>query len=136
MKTRLRLFWGTFCCAALAVLAFRADAADLGGASLRVLHSFSGADGRTPVSSLLQDASGRLYGASRFGGPGDAAGVVFSVLADGSDFHVLHTFTNETQPTGLVLSTNGRLFGTLATFLATFEMNTDGSSYRVLRSVP
>src|SRR5947208_1837055 len=121
MKMPFVLFLGAFSMAAMVACA---DPPDLGGASLRVLHSFSGPDGRIPITSLLQDVSGRLYGASRFGGgPNDVAGVFFSLFPDGSEFNVLHTFTNETNPTGLILSTNGRLYGTLLTFLAAFEMN-------------
>src|SRR5207237_1277441 len=92
--------------------------------------------GRFPVSGLVQDGLGRLFGATRFGGPGDAGGVIFSVLPGGSEFRFVRTFTNETRPNGLMLSTNGRLYGTLDVSLASFEMNTDGSGYRILRSVP
>jgi len=43
-------------------------------------------EGRWPTSALLQDGTGRLYGANRFGGASDGDGTVFSLRVDGSDF--------------------------------------------------
>src|SRR5437870_3041461 len=99
---------------AVSLPAFAQLPLSIDGSSLETIHTFSGLDGRWPISGLVQDSSGRLYGASRFGGPADAGGTLFSALPDGSEFHLINTFTNlPWRPNGLMLSTNGRLYGTL-----------------------
>jgi len=46
---------------------------------LKVLHTFSGADGANPLGGLLRDAYGNLYGTTYQGGA-FGAGVVFSLV--------------------------------------------------------
>ena len=59
--------------------------------TLRVLHSFGGADGAWPRGSLVA-AGGFLYGATTLGG--DAKnGTVFRVRPDGTGFESLYSFT-------------------------------------------
>jgi len=43
-----------------------------------VLHSFTGSDGSSPEAGLIRDASGNLYGTTRFGGS-DRRGTVFEI---------------------------------------------------------
>jgi uncharacterized repeat protein (TIGR03803 family) len=83
-----------------------------------VLHSFcaqSGCrDGSHPVAGLVLDATGNLYGTTYFGGKG--RGTVFKVSPSGTET-VLHNFiangTDGYYPAaGLVLDTNGALYGT------------------------
>src|SRR5262249_40102728 len=59
--------------------------------TLRVLHSFGGADGAWPRGSLVA-AGGFLYGGTTLGG--DAKnGTVFRVRPDGTGFESLYSFT-------------------------------------------
>src|SRR5262245_25538035 len=79
------------------------------GATFRVIRSFSGPDGRARVEHVAQNAEGTLFGVNTFGGAGDG-GLVFSIGADGSNFKVLHEFTDYTRelwPLGLMLSSDG-----------------------------
>jgi len=98
----------------------------------KVLHSFNWdryppsivlrrpwvSDGATPVSSLVMDAQGNLYGTTTAGGGCGGAwgcGTVFEVTASGRE-KVLHNFTG--SPDGsypeapLVLDAQGNLYGT------------------------
>jgi uncharacterized repeat protein (TIGR03803 family) len=89
-----------------------------------VLHGFTGrADGANPFASLIQDASGNLYGTTRGGGNDSACpalappgcGVVFKLDPDGNQT-VLYTFTGPpdgANPTfGMVMDASGNLYGT------------------------
>src|SRR5215471_21060285 len=64
-----------------------------------VLHRFKGLpDGKTPSGSLVQDASGNLYGLTERGGASsncpssDGCGTVFKIAANGKET-VLYAFT-------------------------------------------
>jgi uncharacterized repeat protein (TIGR03803 family) len=67
-----------------------------GGWSEKVLHSFSGKDGRGPMASLTFDATGNLYGTTN-GGGANGVGTVFE-LSPGKNGKwsekVLHSFNN------------------------------------------
>ncbi len=64
---------------------------NLDGSDLETLHSFgSGSDGRAPYNGLTL-ADSTLYGATSYGGPFDL-GTVFAIGADGSGYHVMHSF--------------------------------------------
>jgi hypothetical protein len=71
-----------------------------------VLHAFKGSDGCYPVSSMVFDASGNLYG---------TAGMVFKLSRDeGGRWkeRVLHRFNkNEGEISGLILDGGGNLYG-------------------------
>jgi uncharacterized repeat protein (TIGR03803 family) len=76
------------------------------------------ADGENPVSSLIVDRQGNLFGTAQYGGRQSTnyeGGVVFEVTARGK-FKVLHAFTSNNdgwQPqSALILDANGNLFGT------------------------
>jgi uncharacterized repeat protein (TIGR03803 family) len=71
-------------------------------------------DGYSPVSVALS-SSGRLFGVTYAGGPFNA-GTVYSLNADGSDYRLLHSFTNEgaagVRPYGkLLLAKDGNFYG-------------------------
>lgn len=63
-----------------------------------VLHSFTGgSDGARPISGLIMDKAGNLYGTARFGGRtnadcADGCGTVFKVAPDGTET-TLHKFS-------------------------------------------
>jgi uncharacterized repeat protein (TIGR03803 family) len=90
----------------------------------KILHSFcsrtSCTDGQLPLSALLRDTDGTLYGTTLQGGTHNA-GVVFALVPNGSgfDFKVLHSFCGATNcadgssPLGkLIVDVNGNLYGT------------------------
>ena len=82
-----------------------------------VLYAFSGTtDGRFPISGLVRDAAGNLYGATLSGGSGDL-GTVFRVDANGNET-VLHSFAGEpdgSSPFTDLLRVGPDLYGTTAT---------------------
>jgi uncharacterized repeat protein (TIGR03803 family) len=82
-----------------------------------MLYSFTGgADGAYPISTLVRDNAGNLYGTTTQGGS-VGAGVVFKVDPSGSET-VLHNFTGGSDGVdpvgGLLLDTAGNLYGTTA----------------------
>jgi uncharacterized repeat protein (TIGR03803 family) len=85
-----------------------------------VLHSFTGADGWNPVSGLIRDHAGNLYGTTEAGGDlsacgGGGCGVVFKLDPTGVET-VLYSFTGgsdgETPFPGVVQDPAGNLYGT------------------------
>jgi uncharacterized repeat protein (TIGR03803 family) len=85
-----------------------------------VLYSFTGgSDGGLPVSGLVMDSAGNLYGTTPWGGVNDCegvgCGVVFKVDPAGHQT-VLHAFTGGTDgwspQAGLAIDANGNLYGT------------------------
>ncbi len=100
-----------------------------------------------PVASLIQLADGTFYGTASQGG--NAAGTVFKLNADGSDFTVLHSFSDTggdgIEPTSaLVQGSDGTLYGS-TTIGGTagsdvgagtvFKLNPDGSGYTILTNL-
>jgi uncharacterized repeat protein (TIGR03803 family) len=92
----------------------------------KILHSFQGSDGDTPVGALIIDAAGNLYGTTAYGGYNNCAnedlgcGTVFELMpeADGSwKEKVLYKFNADdkhgSQPfAGLIFDNAGNLYGT------------------------
>src|SRR5271157_918656 len=84
-----------------------------------LLYTFTGgADGAKPLSSLVQDAQGNLYGTTHWGGDPvctNGCGTVFKVDTTGKET-VLHTFTGSPDGaiplSGLVRDAQGNLYGT------------------------
>lgn len=90
--------------------------------NLTVLYTFTGGtDGTFPVSGLVMDGSGNLYGTAEEGGDpsclsGLGCGVAFKIDSAGN-FSILHTFLGApddgTFPAAtLILDPNGNLYGT------------------------
>src|SRR5450755_1561047 len=81
----------------------------------KVLHSFTnGTDGAYPISPLVRDASGTMYGATSVGGS-SGQGTVFKIDATGQET-ILHSFNlvpdGESPQSALVLDAAGNLYGT------------------------
>ncbi|MBI4915078.1 MAG: hypothetical protein HY825_04465 [Acidobacteria bacterium] len=111
------------------------------GTSFALLHSFTGDDGASPVSGLVRDGAGRLFGTT-WGGGGSYDGTVFALNPDGSAFTVLHSFARSLGrwPTAdLLADSAGDLFGTTSqgggSDLGTvFTVRTDGTGFAQLHS--
>jgi len=96
-----------------------------------VLHSFTGADGESPLG-LIRDPRGDLYGVTQLGGV-SGQGVVFKLDTTGET--VLYSFTGGADgayPTiGLVQDAAGNLYGTTAggasPFGEVFKLDTTGT---------
>jgi uncharacterized repeat protein (TIGR03803 family) len=87
----------------------------------KVLHSFTGPDGRYPLAGLIFDREGKLYGTTPTGGTGygcgPGCGTVFQLTNTGHRWAetVLHSFdiTDGAFPEGgLVMDEAGSLYGT------------------------
>ncbi|MGA7413417.1 MAG: choice-of-anchor tandem repeat GloVer-containing protein [Bryobacteraceae bacterium] len=90
--------------------------------SQTVLHSFTGADGSSPIGSLARDLTGNLYGATAGGGNlsqcnGVGCGVIFKLDPTGNET-VLHTFmggADGSQSYGSpILDSVGNIYGTVS----------------------
>lgn len=91
--------------------------------SEKVLHAFQGgSDGATPVSGLIADPDGNLYGTTADGGTGSncgakrsSCGTVFKIASNGTET-VLHSFTGGSDGDGpvggVVMDKAGNLYGT------------------------
>ena len=87
---------------------------------LSTLATFDGANGREVVAGLIADASGNLFGTTKYGGDltlnfGSGDGIVFEVAAVTHTLSTLVTFNiaNGAQPyAGLLADASGNLFGT------------------------
>lgn len=86
---------------------------------LTVLHQFAGgdSDAAAPVSNLVMDEDGNLYGGAKYGGGfgcgGSGCGAIFKLAPDGAE-QVLHAFAGDAdgaEPDALVIDKKGRLFG-------------------------
>jgi len=80
---------------------------------LTVLHTFTGADGSSPGSSLVRDTLGNLYGTTMTGGA-SGHGTVFELSSSGT-LTTLYSFTGGADGgdpvAGLVLDSSGNLWG-------------------------
>ncbi len=91
----------------------------IGGYSTKILHAFTGgADGQTPLASLVLDGNGNLFGTTSAGGDAKGDGTVFELTPSngGYNFKTIYTFTGgadgQNPSTPLVVDQNGDLFGT------------------------
>lgn len=107
-----------------------------GGWTKTTLHDFAFSDGDLPVSSLVLDQSGNLYGMTPFGGTGcsftAACGVIFKLTKTGAGWQetVIHYFNGDSgyQPLGaLVFDQHGNLYGAAS---AT-GIDVDGVAFRL-----
>ncbi len=111
------------------------------GSGYTVIHTFGvDQDARVPYCSLIQGADGALYGTSWSGGA-TYNGTVFKLNLDGTDFTILYSFDDMTDPetpqAGLVQGVEGNLYGTgygggSSGGGAVFELSTNGSAFAVL----
>jgi uncharacterized repeat protein (TIGR03803 family) len=105
-----------------------------------VLYSFTGgADGGAPLTGLVRDTNGNLYGTASRGGAYEA-GVVFKIDAAGTET-VLHSFGNAADGRSpiesLVLAPAHELYGTTPTGGQrnggiVFRLDVNGNNYQVL----
>ena len=111
--------------------------------SVGALHSFDNAPtpGAYPLGDLTLVGS-TLYGTTLAGGA-DGDGAVFSMNVDGSDYQVLHSFTDTSgdgaSPVAGLTLDGSTLYGTTSTGGAggdgtVFSINTNGGGYQVLYS--
>jgi uncharacterized repeat protein (TIGR03803 family) len=111
------------------------------GSGYALLKSFKGADGSSPVTSLLATGDGALYGATDTVGSA-LSGTVFKLNLDGSDFEVLKSFVSASSDgqaplASLVQGSTGALYGTTdsgGTYGngTVFRVAGDGSNYAVM----
>jgi len=129
--------------------ALLASAPGASAATFHTLYSFCSqtncADGKTPVGSLVEDASGDLFGTTASGGA-NQQGIVFELIPGrhGSWKEVvLYAFCSKTDCADgalprapLILDTNGNLYGTtvsggMANVGTVFELIRSGRKYRL-----
>jgi uncharacterized repeat protein (TIGR03803 family) len=119
------------------------------GTGFQLLHTFTFASGSpfssggTPLSALLLDGLGNLYGTTIFGGEANL-GTVFKVRMDGTKFELLHSFTDRADDgsgtrAALIIDGSGNLYGTTSgggssNAGAVFRMKTDGTGFQLLHS--
>ena len=88
---------------------------DTDGTDFETLHTFTGGnDGHDPVAPLVEMPDGFLYGTTLLGGAG-SQGTVFKLRRDGTDYDVVHAFSNTegTDPRASLLRiVGGLLYGT------------------------
>lgn len=113
------------------------------GSGFVVLKGFTGEDGANPSGTLLLSGT-TLYGTTMWGGSFDS-GTVFEINTDGTGFNVLSEFMYLTNnfdtglPSGDLALSGSTLYGTTQSGGAygagtVFQVNTDGTSYAVLKS--
>jgi uncharacterized repeat protein (TIGR03803 family) len=104
------------------------------GTGYQVLHSFtrSNGDGAQMYSGVALSGP-RLYGVAVIGGINDN-GVVFSMAKDGSDYRILHSFTDGNdgcRPYSEPTVSGSVLYGLSSDSI--YKMNIDGTGFQVLR---
>ena len=112
------------------------------GSGYVVLKHFNGSDGHWPCGGLVF-SNATLYGTTSGGGD-SGGGTVFKIGTDGSGFTLLSSFSFSSSAgcdpiAGPVLSDN-TLYGTTSDGAniggSVFRVNTDGSGFTVLKSLP
>ena len=113
------------------------------GTNFEILHRSPLSGGNTfyAYTGVIEASDGRLY-ANSIGDGNQGGGAVISLNKDGSDFRVLHQFsdtgTDGRWPEGGVIeASDGILYGTTSAggnfdWGALFRINKDGSDYRIL----
>ena len=111
------------------------------GTEYKLLHSFSDGSslGINQVSKVLPIGS-RLYGTTSGEiGSSNIPGIAYSINLDGSDFQVVHAFSDATgmKPMAGLIEVGSTLYGTTSRGGSNgggtvFSMNLDGSNYQVL----
>jgi uncharacterized repeat protein (TIGR03803 family) len=106
---------------AAAALVVLSGASSAWAAKFNVVHPFcsknSCNDGEFPLGPLWMDSSGNIFGVTKFGGKGGNAGEVYELArqADGTlNFHALFSFLELRPEGGVVVDTQGNLYGELS----------------------
>src|SRR5579863_6610390 len=105
--------------------------------AFKVIHSFKGPDGEQPITALIIDSSGNLYGTTQQGGA-NSVGTVFEVSPSGSTWkeRVLYSFGGSgdlnSPSAALTLDSTGNLYGTASSggssgFGGVFKLKHSGS---------
>jgi uncharacterized repeat protein (TIGR03803 family) len=83
-----------------------------GSHTITTLASFNYINGSAPTGSLIEDASGDLFGTTSSGGA-NGDGTVFEVTSGSGAITVIASFngTNGSDPTGVFMDSSGNLFG-------------------------
>jgi len=120
------------------------------GTGFAILHHFQdgsvAGDAARSTAPLVEGPDGMLFGVTQYGGVKPpwtdwGQGAAFRIGKDGSNYQVLHSFgatpQSPTQPTGLSLGRDGRLYGATSRGGALgagtlFRMNLDGGDLVVL----
>ncbi len=113
------------------------------GTGYLVLHSFTNSpDGANPYAGLIQASDGMLYGTTYAGGA-YGFGMVFKIGPFGSDYTIIHSFTNNldgARPYAALMQGNdGALYGTTYVggannYGAAFRINLDGGGFQILHT--
>lgn len=114
------------------------------GSAFTVIHNFTNTpDGASPATGVLL-VSNLLYGTTQFGGA-HSAGIIFKMTTNGANYQILASFdslgdnTNGSQSLAQLFFTRGLLFGGtgsggISNAGVIFQLSTNGSNYRILRS--
>jgi uncharacterized repeat protein (TIGR03803 family) len=114
---------------------------DTGGSTFTTLHIFSGGDGSSPYSGVLQAADGNLYGTTESGGANVNFGTIFRIDVDGTTLTTLHSFAGADGANpfaGLIQGTDGYLYGTTTfggangPYGTIFRVDTNGTTLTTL----
>ena len=113
------------------------------GSGFFKLHEFADNEGYEPSGKLLEASDGKLYGVLQYGGPSNA-GAVYRIDKNGSNFQVIHSFSdlvNGYWPRGyLVEDQNGVLYGVTTSGLndrgGVYHVNKDGTGFLRIKDFP
>jgi uncharacterized repeat protein (TIGR03803 family) len=94
---------------------------DKAGNNYTTLYAFGGPtnDGYVPTAGLVLGRDGAIYGTTPYGGNNWAAGTVFKLNTDGTNYSQIHEFTKNSADgyspgTSLLLGSDGIFYGTTA----------------------
>ncbi|MBV9700237.1 MAG: hypothetical protein JO078_08945 [Candidatus Eremiobacteraeota bacterium] len=110
----------------------------------RILHAFTGADGKYPYTRLIVDTKGNIFGTTPQGGSGCGSagcGVVFELVKTGSSWTLktIHAFAGgkdgASPAAGLLSDSKGNLYGTTTAggtsgFGVAYEFARSGSTWK------
>jgi uncharacterized repeat protein (TIGR03803 family) len=114
------------------------------GTGFTVLHGFQSAEGGIPYAGLIQGRDSALYGTTSAGGA-NGKGTIFKLNIDGTGYTILKSLgvNDGVSPLApIIQGSNGVLYGTtsfggnpnaLIGAGAVFQLNTDGTGFRVLK---
>ena len=110
-----------------------------GNWSLAGIHVFQGDDGAHPLSGVLLDQAGHVFGTTSEGGTGmcgsGTCGTVFQLTRSGSVWaqNFLYSFSGgsdgDTPVGGLIFDSSGNIFGSTANIDTVFQLTPSGGSW-------